>query len=112
MPALPIPDDDPTGVSDTVMFTTPGTIGDVNFLIGVTHTWVGDLIVTLEHGGTTVTLIDRQGVPASTFGCSADNWENPILDDEGTGGPIEDLPDHVHGAPVLRRPEKPEKAEQ
>lgn len=28
------------------------------------------------------------------------------------GGPIEDLPDHVHGAPVLRRPEKPEKAEQ
>ncbi|NNM26445.1 MAG: hypothetical protein HKO59_10765 [Phycisphaerales bacterium] len=41
-------------------------------LQGFSHTWAGDLIITLEHGGTTVTLLDRPGNPESTFGDSAD----------------------------------------
>jgi subtilisin-like proprotein convertase family protein len=41
----------------------------------MTHTWVGDLKVVLEHtdSGTQVTLIDRPGVPDSIYGCYNDD---------------------------------------
>jgi hypothetical protein len=44
----------------------------------------------VTHGSTSVTIVDRPGVPASTFGCSNDNY-NIILDDQGSGGAIETL---------------------
>ena len=34
-------------------------------------------------------LIDRPGVPASTFGCSGDNFPGVVADDEGTDGAFE-----------------------
>jgi subtilisin-like proprotein convertase family protein len=89
-----IPDGPPTGVSH--VFNVPGnfTINDLNLGLVLTHTWVGDLTVRLTHGATTVTLIDRPGVPnpppAGVFGCDGDNY-NIVLDDEGTGGAIENL---------------------
>ena len=64
------------------------TIADVNIDLDVTHTWVGDLVVTVEHLGTEITLIDRMGIPASAFGCSQNDMAI-LLDDEGTGGTIE-----------------------
>ena len=41
--------------------TSGATILDLNICVNVTHTWVGDLIITLEHDstGTTVTLFDN-----------------------------------------------------
>lgn len=53
-------------------------------------TWVGDLIFELTHpdGATSAVLVDRPGVPASTFGCDGDNFDL-WLDDEGTDGPVE-----------------------
>lgn len=60
------------------------TVGDVDVRNTITHTWVGDLTVTLQHGTTTVTLIDRPGYTGSGWGCSADNYSNIRLDDEGT----------------------------
>ena len=63
-------------------------IEDVDVGVAMTHSWVGDVVVTLEHLGTSVTLIDRPGFPTSSFGCSMDNM-NIILDDEGAGGAIE-----------------------
>jgi subtilisin-like proprotein convertase family protein len=68
-----IPDNAPgTGGSSTANVSgLPGPITDVSVRVSATHTWVGDLIITLTSpGGTTVTLLDRPGVPASTFGCS------------------------------------------
>jgi subtilisin-like proprotein convertase family protein len=88
-PGLAIPDNNPLGVSDTIVMGMSFPISDVNIAVANTHTWVGDLAISIEHLGTTVVIVDRPGVPASTFGCSEDNWSIE-LDDEGTGGAIED----------------------
>lgn len=52
-------------------------------LFGFSHTWAGDLIIKLTHKdtGTSVTMLDRPGVPESVFGDSADflgdyDWED------------------------------------
>jgi len=63
-------------------------ITDLDVDLNFAHTWPGDVTITLEHLGTIVTIYDRPGVPASTFGCATDD-ANIILDDEGTGGSIE-----------------------
>lgn len=89
-PGLAIPDDDVLGVSDTINLTGEGTITDLDVVIDVSHTWVGDLIFTLTHeSGTSVVLVDRPGVPATTVGCGGDNIAL-ILDDDGSE-PVEDF---------------------
>jgi len=62
----------------------PTPIADVDVDLNMTHTWVGDLVITIEHNNTIVTLIDRMGVPASGAGCLNDNLQDIIMDDEGT----------------------------
>lgn len=99
MPNVAIPDATPAGVSDTITVPDSFTIGDVNVDLTVNHTFVGDLCVTVEHLGTTVEIIQRSGADDGSgachsegpFGCSEDNYNNIILDDEGIGGSIEDL---------------------
>lgn len=94
-PALAIPDNDPNGTSDTINITGLRALTDVNVQLDISHTWMGDLIVTLEHDdtGTAVTLFDRPGVPGSTFGC-ADNNLDGTADDEGN---IADIENHCNG---------------
>jgi subtilisin-like proprotein convertase family protein len=60
-----------------------GTIADVNFTVNMSHVWVGDIGMTLSHNSTNVTVLDRPGVPASTYGCSGDNVV-ATLDDEAS----------------------------
>src|SRR5690606_33471988 len=61
-------------VVSTIDITDDFTITDLDVLVDIPHSWVGDLIVSIESpSGTTVTVIDEPGVPASTFGCSGDN---------------------------------------
>jgi len=69
-----IADNTPAGTSYTLNVADSGNIISMNsFDLDINHTWVGDLIVTLEHNGTTVTLLDRPGVPeGSTVGNGAD----------------------------------------
>jgi len=90
-PNAAIPDGGGAGNPATSTITVPDSfpIGDVNVDLTITHTWVGDLTVMVSHLGTSVTVLDRPGVPASQFGCSMDNFSAIILDDEGTGGTIE-----------------------
>ncbi|MFQ5494953.1 MAG: S8 family serine peptidase [Phycisphaerae bacterium] len=92
-PGVAIPDGGGAGnpVTDTITVPDSFPIGDVNVDLTITHPWVGDLTVIISHAGTTVTVIDRPGVPASSFGCSMNNFAGIILDDEGTGGAIESL---------------------
>jgi len=88
-PAIAIPDNLPSGITSTI--TVPAgapTVGDVDVDLNVTHTWVGDLIVSLSFGPTTSAIFDRPGVPAGTFGCSGDNLDI-ILDDQGTDGSVD-----------------------
>lgn len=84
----PIPDGPGGVLVDT--FNVPDTfsIADLNVDLVINHTWVGDLVVTIEHNGTSVTIVDRPGYAGSGFGCGSDNL-NIILDDEGQGGPVE-----------------------
>ncbi len=58
----------------TVTIPAGGSIEDVTLDVGITHTWVGDLTITLTSpAGTTVTLGDQPGVPASGFGCDGND---------------------------------------
>ncbi|MCW5521151.1 proprotein convertase P-domain-containing protein, partial [Aureitalea sp. L0-47] len=93
---VPIPDNDPAGVSTTITVPESGTLQDMNVDLDIEHTWVGDLIVTLESpAGTSITLIDRMGYTGTGFGCS-NNDLLVTLDDEATL-PIED---ECTGSPI------------
>lgn len=65
-----------------IIIADGGILSDLDVSIQATHTWVGDLTFTLEHldTGITAVMIDRPGVPASTFGCDANNID-VVLDD-------------------------------
>ena len=67
-----------------------GVLLDLDICINIDHPVVGDLVVVVEHidTGTTVTLIDRPGVPASTFGCFGENIRALMADEAES--PIED----------------------
>ncbi|MCX7556600.1 M36 family metallopeptidase [Xanthomonadaceae bacterium JHOS43] len=82
-PNQAIPDNTPAGISSSIVVANSGVIDDLDVVFQADHTWVGDLIVTLTKvgSGTTVALIDRPGVPTTTFGCSGDN-PDLVLDDE------------------------------
>lgn len=91
-----IPDGDPVGVTNSQTVTGIGgnTLGvdaqlsSVCFTID--HTWVGDLLVRLTSpGGTTVTLMDRPGVPTSLSGCDGDNVD--VCINLGLGNELENV---------------------
>ncbi len=65
-PGLAIPDNTPAGISDAVnVALSPSnmpTVSDVEVFVNITHTWQGDLIVSLTSPtGTTVVLHNRTG---------------------------------------------------
>lgn len=77
---IAIPDDDSTGVTDSKTITgiSGNTLGvDCKLAavcFSIDHTWVGDLVVRLTApNGTTVTLLDRPGIPSTLNGCDGDN---------------------------------------
>ncbi|MCP4361991.1 MAG: S8 family serine peptidase [Chloroflexi bacterium] len=72
-----------TLISSNLTVNGSGTIDDLNVSVDMPHAWPGDLSFVLRHQdtGTAVTIIDRPGVPASTYGCSIDDIL-ATLDDE------------------------------
>ena len=88
-PALAIPDNTAAGVDDSTTVSSGLTLSDLNISILATHSWVGDLKLTVRHvqTGTSVVIIDRPGVPATTNGCSGDNID-AVLDDQASS-PVE-----------------------
>lgn len=80
---LPIPDADPAGASDCVIIEDARTINDLNVSLNITHTWVGDLVVTLTHRNTgrTATLLERPGTQFGPLGCPRADID-ATLDDE------------------------------
>lgn len=103
-PAVAIPDNNPAGVNIVIPVTEVDAITDLNFrfdgtaasadplstTVGLNHSWIGDLTVKLTSpAGTTVTIIDRPGVPANGAGCNGNNLFNLTLDDEGAFPSIE-----------------------
>jgi subtilisin-like proprotein convertase family protein/C1A family cysteine protease len=61
-PAAAIPDNDPAGLSSTLSVAGEGAIGEVKVTLNLTHSYVGDLVVTLTHpDGATATLHNKAG---------------------------------------------------
>ena len=101
--AVAIPDANPAGVNIPITVSGfTGSVADLDFKIngssctttagattvGLDHTWVGDLVLTLTSPqGKTVSLIDRVGLGNN----SGNNFCNTRLDDEATGVSVEDL---------------------
>lgn len=75
---LAIPDNDPAGVSSVINVTNSVTVNDVNVSVNITHTWDGDLTLTLlSPTGTSVEL-------SSGNGGQDDNYTGTTFDDAGT----------------------------
>jgi subtilisin-like proprotein convertase family protein len=74
-----------TTISSQLTVPASATIDDLDVTVNMAHAWVGDLSMVLTHQntGTAVTIIDRPGVPASTYGCSGNNIA-ATLDDEAS----------------------------
>lgn len=85
----PLPVIPGSNIVEEINVVDVGPIEDLNFTIDIGYR-IGYLSVSLSHNGTTVTLIDRPGHPESFSGNSQLGYAPAILDDEGTGGPIED----------------------
>jgi serine protease AprX len=61
-PALAIPDNDPAGIADTIAIVDAGDIQGINVWLDITHTWIGDLRVTLmAPSGDEIILHNRGG---------------------------------------------------
>jgi subtilisin-like proprotein convertase family protein len=61
---IAIPDNSPTGASTTVVISGSGdTVGSEGIAVklGLTHTWVGDLVITISNGAITRTIMSRVG---------------------------------------------------
>jgi len=84
-----IPDNDPgnPGIS-TLNIADDVTLTDVNVWVDISHSWVGDLTISLRSpAGTEIVLLDRPGVPtSSTVGC-LDNNMDITFDDAATFDP-------------------------
>jgi serine protease len=108
-----IPDNDPAGITSVISVQQSISIEEVNVDINLTHTFIGDLLITLTSpGGTTVILHDRAGggsddihrtfaVPTAFTGeQAAGDWTLAVTDlaaiDVGT---LDDWTLHIVGVP-------------
>lgn len=60
-PNVAIPDNSSTGVSSTIDVADSGSVASVRVTTAITHTWRGDLRVSLTHGGVTKVLFNQAG---------------------------------------------------
>jgi len=81
----------PASVSTITVSGVSGTIADLDVIVNMTHTWVGDIDATVSNGTISALVIDNPGTTSPT-GCGngADNMAI-TLDDEGTN-PVETGP--------------------
>jgi hypothetical protein len=56
-----IPDASPTGITSSIEVATAGTINEVKLTTDITHTYRGDLKVTLTHGSVSKVVFDGEG---------------------------------------------------
>jgi len=78
-----IPDNDPSGVNSVISVADDITIFDTSTYLDITHTWIGDLVVTLTSpAGTSATLVNKSGGSADdikqAFASGAFNGESAM----------------------------------
>jgi subtilisin-like proprotein convertase family protein len=72
---VPVQIVDESSVSSTIHVGSYGKVLDINALLNITHSWDGDLILSLSHGGTTVLLSNRNG------GSGGADYTDTLFDD-------------------------------
>ncbi len=80
-----IPDNDPSGITSIISVSDDLTIFDASTFLDISHTWIGDLSVTLTSPtGTVVTLHNRAGGSADdimqSYASAAFNGESTLGD--------------------------------
>lgn len=60
-PNASIPDNSPTGASSTINVTDTGTIAEAKLTVDITHTYRGDLTVTLVKGSDSIVVHNEAG---------------------------------------------------
>jgi hypothetical protein len=60
-PGAAIPDRTPAGITSTITVPAGAAVGTVTVTVDISHTYVGDLVLTLSHAGKTVTLQANAG---------------------------------------------------
>ncbi|MDJ0507843.1 MAG: S8 family serine peptidase [Crocosphaera sp.] len=79
-PAKDIPDNSPVGIRDVIGFTESARISSIKVSVDITHTYRGDLRVTLlAPSGTAVVLHNRQGGRADDLKYTFDFTSTPEL---------------------------------
>src|SRR5690554_7657246 len=87
-PGVAIPDGNTSGGTVTMDVTEDVTITDLDVDLNITHSWVGDLIVSIKSpAGTTAVIVDRPGRTNSGYGCSGAGIVATLDDEAAT--PIE-----------------------
>ncbi len=103
-PAAGIPDNGAPNdtLTSTITLNSTDTLTDLNVVLNISHTFVGDLSASLSHEGagatTRVLLLDRPGLPGvnANFGCGNDNIA-VTLDDAANSG----AEDQCSGTPAI-----------
>lgn len=80
-PPLAIPNN-PSVSTHTFTMPESGTIVDVNLELHIVHTWNGDLVGQVSHGGQTATLINRVGQSEGAGDGTDNNGFQIVLDDQ------------------------------
>ncbi|HEY3004436.1 MAG TPA: M6 family metalloprotease domain-containing protein [Kribbellaceae bacterium] len=79
-PGLSIPDNRPTGVTDTIMLSGAGTVRAIKLAVDITHTYVGDLrVVLLSPTGRRTVLHNRTGRSADDLHLRLDSEPPSVL---------------------------------
>ncbi len=84
--SLALPDDGGNAyIYYTFEITETRTLTNLDICVNIDHTRVGDLTISLKHGGggAQVILLDRPGYAGSGFGCMGDNIRI-LFDDDAT----------------------------
>ena len=93
-PGTAIPDNDSTGISSVINVSDALTVAAMRVTVDITHTYSGDLTLSLVRNGTTVELMSREGgsaddvhktFPVSDFNGqdSAGDWTLKVVDSAG-----------------------------
>jgi VCBS repeat-containing protein len=75
--------------TDDIVIADLGLLSDVDIELNLTHTWIGDLDVSLEHvdSSTSVLLVDEPGDPLyGANGCNDNDLVNFLLNDGSSNG--------------------------
>jgi subtilisin-like proprotein convertase family protein len=81
-----IPDNVPAGATNDLVIPDSFVLTDLDMTIQATHSWVGDITVTLAKTAGPgaplgpITVMARPGNPASAFGCSGNDINTTLSD--------------------------------